>query len=667
MQNNAHLLSELEERLSHLSSRLQAILCGLQAIDRETLYKEALEQLPEISGYLPGGSQDSVHCATVVGLLPIMRSCLLRTKIASGAISTLNGSHELRQAIGHIQQLALDIDWRAQGTDIWGQAYNAMLKSEKAPYNNSAAKRTGSFFTPYWIINHVLSKIAPDTFRRARSILDPACGTGSFLVAVSLHAKVQRTGSPLSLFGVDTDRVALAIAHYNLLLRGVTPLSFRLVDADALTLFSQLMAESPQREHIEWYGGLPSYFDIIVGNPPYGAVLSPKVRHYVREVFPASFGHPDSYRLFLELIVRKLAKGGALGLVLSQSWMSIPTARELRKLFLSICHPTYLGMITGNAFGANVDTVVLVAHERSSIGSTGADIEITDISYDKETNNVKATATAKIDSADFADPSTLNFMVTSDAHSIKTLRKMDQLPMRVGDHYEVSQGLIPYDKYSGHSEEVIQGRIWHSNRKLGPEYLPELSGKDIGMYGYVWHGHKWLKYGPWLAAPRDFRFFSRPRVLVQATRNLSLAQRVVAAYCDKIFVNTTVLNNIIGPSEMALKFLVAWLNSKLLNWYYAKKHPATIHVYPNHLRALPLPSVSETELDAINRLADQMIEATRVLPSKIPDLTALASNSEPAHRRAAAIQEEIDEFFVKVVRLSISESDIVRSHFGRPR
>jgi len=33
---------------------------------------------------------------------------------------------------------------------------------------------------------------------------------------------------------------------------------------------------------------------------------------------------------------------------------------------------------------------------------------------------------------------------------------------------------------------------------------------------------------------------------------------------------------------------------------------------------------------------------------------------------AAAIQEEIDEFFVKAVELSISESELVRSHFGRP-
>jgi len=663
---NIHLLNELDEWLSRLSSRLVAIFRGLQASDRETVYREALELLPEIKRYLPESSQNIVHCATVVGLLPLMRSCLLRTEIASGAISTLNGSHELHQAIDRIQQLALEIDWRVQGTDVWGQAYNAMLKTEKESHNNSAAKRTGSFFTPYWIIKHVLFKIAPDIFTQARSILDPACGTGSFLVAVSLHDKVQMTGFPLSLFGIDTDGVALAIAHYNLLLRGIAPSSFRLVDADALALFSQALVESPQGEHIEWYGRLPSYFDIIVGNPPYGAALSPKVRHYIKEVFPASFGHPDSYRLFLELIVRKLAKGGALGLVLSQSWMSIPTARKLRKLFLSVCRPVYLGRITENAFGANVDTVVLVAHERSSIYSAEADIEIADISWNKESNSVKATATTKIDFANFADPSTLNFIVMSNSHSINILRKMDQLQLRVGDHYEVSQGLIPYDKYSGHSEETIRGRIWHSTCKLSPEYLPELSGKDVGIYGYVWRGHKWLKYGPWLAAPRDFRFFSRPRVLVQATRNLSLAQRVVAAYCDKVFVNTTVLNNIIGPSELALKFLVSWLNCRLLNWYYAKKHPATIHVYPNHLRALPLPSVTESELDAIGYLVDQMIEVTRPLPSKIPDLTAMAGNSEPAYSMAAAIQEEIDEFFVKAVELSISESELVRSHFGRP-
>jgi len=665
MHRDKLLNKQLEEALIDFLNKLVDYLLQLPVADGERLYSEALQGVPEVLMHLPHGNYNAMRAAAVVGLLPLMRSCLISQGIATypKPETTVLGllEHEMRR----IKQLTADIDWRANTVDVWGQAYNAMLKSQRGAGNGSTAKRTGAFFTPTWIVEHLLNKIPAIAFARSNAVLDPACGTGAFLMACWMRKKMRMDEASTLLFGIDTDGVALAIANYNLLLRGTPSSVFRLYCADALEMFTVLSSELVQETSLVEQNTFPSHFDIIVGNPPYGAEVSPWLRRHVKKAFTTSVGHIDSYRLFLELILRKLGTGGYLALVLSRSWMSIPSARKLRELFLSTCSPMYLGLVAEDAFRANVDTAIVVAREKSQANSNAKDIEVASIGFDNIAGKIKVKKVSKVKLQDFVDPHTLNFITVSNPVCMEILRKVDQLPEHLSGQFEVSQGLIPYDRYSGHSQEMIRGRIWHSSHKLDHDYLPELTGKDIGIYGYKWRGGRWLKYGPWLAAPRHFRFFSEPRVLVQATRNLSLTQRVVATYCEEAFVNTTVINNILGQSALHLHFLTAWLNSKLLNCYYAWKHPATIHVYPSHLRALPLPSLNNKELSEIGTLVNEMIEVIDEVPTKIPDLVALVTNSAVKYRRAAAIQNELDEIFFRALQLSRTEIEIVISHFTR--
>lgn len=665
MHSDKSKCERLEEALVDFSYKLVEYLSRLSVEEFQRLRSEVIKGLPEVRTYLTAEDSTPTTTAAIIGLLPLMRSCLLRSRVIPHLRPRPVDFKTLERESRRTQQLALDIDWRANGIDVWGQAYNTMLRSCKEANRSSAAKRTGAFFTPFWIVDHLLSKIPATAFAKPCTVLDPACGTGAFLTALWRSKQIPKRNAHAFLFGIDMDGVALAIAHYNLLLRGAPSSAFRLYCADALETFLPLTSEPVQRTSVGGQEALPSRFDVIVGNPPYGAEVSPWLRQHVKKAFATSFGHFDSYRLFLELILRKLAGGGYLGLVLSRSWMSIPSARKLRELFLSVCSPIYLGMVAGDAFGANVDTVVVVGHERSQASSDVADIEVASIRFDRKAGHVRVEEVTRTKLQDFVDPGTFNFIVLSDTLSKEILSNVERLRGRLCDQFEVSQGLIPYDRYSGHSRETIRERIWHSGDKLGSDYLPELAGKDIGIYGYKWCGNRWLKYGPWLGAPRDLRFFSQPRVLVQATRNLSLIQRVVAAYCEEVFVNSTVLNNILGPSVLHLKFLAAWLNSKLLNWYYTKKHPATIHVYPGHLRALPLPPLTQKELAEVGCLVDEMIQIVDKAPSKIPDLSALGADSAANYQRAVTIQNEIDDFFLRALKLNRSQAEIVRSHFSR--
>ena len=81
----------------------------------------------------------------------------------------------------------------------------------------------------------------------------------------------------------------------------------------------------------------------------------------------------------------------------------------------------------------------------------------------------------------------------------------------LSNFHEVSQGLIPYDKYRGHDEHTIKNRIWHSTYQKDETFKKELKGGDVNRYLINWNGMLWISYGQWLAAPRKPEFFNNER------------------------------------------------------------------------------------------------------------------------------------------------------------
>jgi len=59
-------------------------------------------------------------------------------------------------------------------------------------------------------------------------------------------------------------------------------------------------------------------------------------------------------------------------------------------------------------------------------------------------------------------------------------------------------------------KEQIEKRVFHSDRKVGKEYLPELAGNDVARYEINRERGQWIKYGPWL---HDYRTMIGSKVL----------------------------------------------------------------------------------------------------------------------------------------------------------
>jgi adenine-specific DNA-methyltransferase len=239
----------------------------------------------------------------------------------------------------------------------------ASLRLETAPQDylhlvsQEIRKRLGQYVTPAPIVRHILeaSGYSPGASLVGRTLCDPACGSGVFLVeALPIYLEaLERAGVPRTewyprvrehLVGIDVDPTACLFARFNLSLllaasilpwmkanpRRAVP-RLRIEHRDTLAgLAAELggdgfLSEGP--------AGLPlrEAFDFVVGNPPYGKVGRPSAS--LRRAFEASlYGHANAYGLFLQAGVEMLRPGGRLGFIVPRSMLSGLYFQNLRRL-----------------------------------------------------------------------------------------------------------------------------------------------------------------------------------------------------------------------------------------------------------------------------------------------------------------------------------------------
>jgi Eco57I restriction-modification methylase len=182
-----------------------------------------------------------------------------------------------------------------------------------------------------------------EALKRLR-VLDPACGSGAFLVAAydalgREHARVageladlrggqldlfdlDRTVLDDNLFGVDVSSESVEITKLSLWLETAQH-GRRLTDLDRNVKRGDSIVTEPD----------PGGFDVVIGNPPYvrHELLAPIKDHLARS-YVAYHGMADLYVYFFERGLAALAPGGRLGFIVSNKWLRAGYAAPLRRL-----------------------------------------------------------------------------------------------------------------------------------------------------------------------------------------------------------------------------------------------------------------------------------------------------------------------------------------------
>ena len=169
-----------------------------------------------------------------------------------------------------------------------GALYESLLREMR-----DAAGDSGEFYTPRPVVRFMVVVTDP---RLSETVLDPASGTGGFLVEAFNHLAGQVTTvadrkvlQERSLFGYEPKPLPYLLCQMNLLLHGLDA-----PQIDPGNALRHKLSEIGERQRV----------DVILTNPPFGG----EEEKGIQGNFPEDRQTAETALLFLQLIMRKLRR-----------------------------------------------------------------------------------------------------------------------------------------------------------------------------------------------------------------------------------------------------------------------------------------------------------------------------------------------------------------------
>jgi adenine-specific DNA-methyltransferase len=305
--------------------------------------------------------------------------------------------------------------------DLIGDLYEHYL-------NEDERKEKGQYYTPHFIVEFILNRVGfTDTPRGSileKTLLDPACGSGSFLVEAAIRVRNAGLNREVeakraianNVYGSELTAFASRLAELNLVIQVLSLVkrieneedrqtqSFRVCTADSLMkIFNHDEIEESGGLSYETSGFTTTYkdvfvnlmagkndFDYVVGNPPYVGEKGHK------ELFRPLKNHPywkhhymgksDYLYYFIILGLSKLREGGKLGFITTQYWLTADGGGKLRKYILDNAKIAEIIDFKGVKLfpEAQGQENIIVVLQKCSIEADRADNKIKIIEFKKE-------------------------------------------------------------------------------------------------------------------------------------------------------------------------------------------------------------------------------------------------------------------------------------------
>lgn len=463
------------------------------------------------------------------------------------------------------------------------------------------------------------------------TICDPACGSGAFLnqaleFLIAEHQSIDALKAKLfgdaivlsdvensilenNLYGVDINEEAVEIAKLSLWLRTarkgrkLNSLNQHIKCGNSLIDDAAIAGDKAfnwQKEFPEVFekGG----FDVVVGNPPWGATLSDESKVYLNKVYKSSSGESESYIYFTEMAFEKLVKtNGFFSFITPNTWFYLEKFESLRNYFL----------------GFNI--LQLVELEKRIFEDAPDIIPVIFIIYKKPFTNSSITCyklkkgclpTFLIDESIFSD-NNINkeqwlaikgtpFNLLLSLNKSKIIKKLSNYP-KLSNSYIVRYGIK-----TGNNERYVS-KHFSNDFKL---CLPAAS--TVKRYLINWEGD-YLNFGSHLSGFSN-NSFEKPKILIQYIRKLSMDRRLIVALDEQGIYYP--LNNFsfieAKKDEFDLKYLLNILNSDLMNFYFANNF-IDYNIKPKYIEQLPIKIIPpEQQLPFIIK-ADIMLSKNKEL------------------------------------------------------
>ncbi|HQS66946.1 MAG TPA: TaqI-like C-terminal specificity domain-containing protein [Sulfuricurvum sp.] len=519
-------------------------------------------------------------------------------------------------------------------------------------------------------------------------ILDPACGSGAFLnqaleFLIREHTlirdlllpyedlmigyEVEKSILEHNLYGVDINEDAVEIAKLSLWLRTAHK-GRELINLGAkIKCGNSLISDRSVAENaFVWEDEFPEVFaqggfDVVIGNPPYGAQLSEKHKKYFYERFKTVEYQLDTYLLFIEKSIDLLKPDSLIGFIMPNTWMSSLFAKKIRNFItykVTIPEITHYDYFVFEDATVEADTYFFKTTEPLNNQIT---IKIKN-KISEKSHIVNQEIWQK-------NGEPINIYETMELQIIKA-KMLDSTPL--GEITQIVQGTKPFQVNKGvpkQTKEILEKKPFVSEIKNDDTFLPLLRGSLMERYSIHWSNNYWISYGEWLAEPRlSAKFDCDEKLVIRQT-----SDSLIATYDNQQFIardNLYVIRN--DEKNINLKYLLALINSKLLTWFYRniinpEEGKALAQVKRGHLQILPIKRSSADDETQFINFVDEILNAKETLKKYKKHFDSLSAidkieikeATEKLEARVVECEKEIDGMVYALYGLSADEIRIV--------
>ena len=206
--------------------------------------------------------------------------------VFTGVQSRMESGYLLRDIINKVNGIHFD---SSEEIHTLGHLYESMLKEMR-----DSAGDSGEFYTPRAVVRFMVTVTDP---KLGETVLDPAAGTGGFLVEAYSHLEKQcktvehrRALQETSIRGQEAKPLPFMLCQMNLLLHGLE--APQIARGNSL---EQRLTDVTEAQRV----------DVILTNPPFGG----EEERGILSNFPEDKQTAETALLFLQLIMRRLKTG----------------------------------------------------------------------------------------------------------------------------------------------------------------------------------------------------------------------------------------------------------------------------------------------------------------------------------------------------------------------
>lgn len=334
-------------------------------------------------------------------------------------------------------------------------------------------------------------------------------------------------------------------------------------------------------------------FDIVIGNPPYGAKLSTSEKKIYRNLYPETQFKIDTYSLFTLQSLNTLSDGGYCYFIIPNTLLDNYFEEEVRRKLLQ--NKVYeINDLSDKVFDTAVVHSMIFAFCKKAASEY----------------NIRVSTSENLGNVNVIIPSSYFESQPQCTYSIRTYGSsnlMDKLriqSIRLADIIDIRQAIK-----SGNDALYI------SDCKMDNKYQPILRGKDVKKYTIL-NPHLYLNYGKHLACPRKREIFEQPKILIREA-----GAEITATYDESNFyIMSSLYNAILINKEYSLKYILGLLNSKLFQYLmykltFEKTKGAFTKAKIFHYYELPVKKCAQSEQKSIIERVDAVLSAKATNPS----------------------------------------------------